>query len=129
SRGYLYAVATTFLGLGAMSLIAPMVLTPLVEVAMPTPVAVMVNKTHVEFIELLEMCAWRYRQGEMHCVVDNASYHSTPEVKAWLADHPRFVLDRVLVLDPHIAYWNSQAHPFNWAYGEDLIHDQERIAS
>src|SRR5579884_40023 len=121
------------------------------------------GKTHVEFIDLLEMCAWRYRQGEVHCVLDNASYHSTPEVKAWLADHPRFVFHytpthaswlnqiecwfsilnaKVLkrgdfasrdtlrwAILQYIAYWNSQAHPFNWAYGEELIHDKERIAA
>jgi transposase len=49
------------------------------------------RKTRFEFIDFLERLAWRYRQGRVHAVVDNASYHSTPEVKAWVAAHPRFV--------------------------------------
>jgi hypothetical protein len=41
ARFSLYVVAVVFLGLGAMSLIAPMNLTALVEIAMPTRIAVM----------------------------------------------------------------------------------------
>jgi transposase len=119
------------------------------------------QKTRVQFIELLERCAWHYRQGPVHCVVDNASYHSTPEVKAWLAAHPRFVFHftpthaswlnqiecwfsilsaKVLrrgsfdskkalakALMAYVAYWNDDAHPFNWAYGEELIHEPTRL--
>jgi DDE superfamily endonuclease len=48
------------------------------------------KKTRFEFIELLEQCAWHYKRGDVHCVLDNASYHSAPEVKDWLAQHPRF---------------------------------------
>lgn len=48
------------------------------------------NKTRFEFIELLEQCAWHYKQGDVHCVLDNASYHFAPEVKEWLSRHPRF---------------------------------------
>jgi hypothetical protein len=114
------------------------------------------QKTRAEFIELLDECAWRYRAGEVHCVVDNASYHSTAEVKAWLAAHPRFrfhytpthaswlnqievwfsILSRKVLrrgafddrqalakaLVDYATYWNQQAHPFNWAYGEKLLH-------
>jgi transposase len=114
------------------------------------------HKTRAEFIDFLERCAWRYRQGPVHCVLDNASYHSTPEVKAWLAEHPRFVFhftpthaswlnqvecwfsilsrkvlrrgahssrrDLARKLLDYIEYWNAQAHPFDWAYGEELIH-------
>jgi len=121
------------------------------------------NKTQVEFIDLLDRCAWQYRQGPVHCIVDNASYHSTPSVKEWLAAHPRFVfhytpthaswLNQIeawfsilskkalrrgsfptkdalakAILD-YIAYWNLQAHPFNWAYGEELLHAEKTIAA
>jgi hypothetical protein len=41
ARLSLYLVAVVFLGLGAMSLIAPANLTPLVEIATPTRIAVM----------------------------------------------------------------------------------------
>jgi hypothetical protein len=37
----LVIVASVFLGLGTMSLIAPSILTPLVEIVLPTPVAMM----------------------------------------------------------------------------------------
>jgi hypothetical protein len=48
------------------------------------------DKTHVELIDLLDRCAFRYRQGPVHCILDNAGYHSTPEVERWLSAHPRF---------------------------------------
>lgn len=48
------------------------------------------KKTRFEFIELLDLCAWHYKRGDVHCVLDNAQYHKAPEVKDWLAAHPRF---------------------------------------
>jgi transposase len=121
------------------------------------------EKTHVEFIELLERCAWYHRREPVHCIVDNASYHSTPAVKAWLADHPRFrfhytpthaswlnqvecwfsILDAKALrrgsfesqhalaeaIREYIAHWNAQAHPFNWTYGEELLHEQSVVAA
>jgi transposase len=48
------------------------------------------KKTRFEFIELLDLCAWHYKRGQVHCVLDNAQYHKAPEVKDWLAAHPRF---------------------------------------
>ncbi|HET9598941.1 MAG TPA: IS630 family transposase [Anaeromyxobacteraceae bacterium] len=120
------------------------------------------QKTRAEFIDFLERCAWCYRQGPVHCVLDNASYHSTPEVKAWLAEHSRFVFhftpthaswlnqvecwfsilsrkvlrrgahetrrDLTRALLDYIEYWNAQAHPFDWAYGEQLVHDSSIAA-
>jgi Domain of unknown function (DUF4345) len=41
ARLSLFVLAVVFLGLGAMSLVAPTNLTPLVEISMPTPIAVM----------------------------------------------------------------------------------------
>lgn len=41
ARASLYVVAAVFLGLGGMCLVAPLTLTYLVEIAMPTPVAIM----------------------------------------------------------------------------------------
>ena len=41
ARPSLYVMAVTFLGLGAMSLVAPTNLTSLVEPSMPTPIAIM----------------------------------------------------------------------------------------
>jgi uncharacterized protein DUF4345 len=41
ARLSLYVMAVVFLGLGGMSLVVPTILTPLVEISMPTPIAVM----------------------------------------------------------------------------------------
>lgn|SRR5574341_1269271 len=41
ARLLLYVMAVTFLGLGTKSLVAPTNLTPLVELSMPTPIAIM----------------------------------------------------------------------------------------
>lgn len=121
------------------------------------------EKTRAEFIELLELCAWHYRQGPVRCVLDNLQVHKTPEVNDWLAAHPRFtfhftpthaswlnqievwfsVLSKKLLrrgsfdsqqaltkaLLAFVDYWNEQAHPFNWAYGEELLHEGSRIAA
>jgi transposase len=117
---------------------------------------------HEEFIEFMEQVAFHHRQGEVHCVLDNGSYYTHPEVRDWLSHHQRFVfhftpthaswlnqiecwfsiLGRKLLrrssfnskdelraaIAAFIAYWNAQAHPFNWAYGEELLHDQQLAA-
>jgi transposase len=113
------------------------------------------DKTHDEFIDLLDRLAWRYRSGPVIGIVDNAGYHTTDEVEEWLDDHPRFqlvftpthaswlnqvecwfsILSRQLLargdfagkemlrraIWAYIDHWNRRAHPFDWAYGEDLL--------
>jgi transposase len=44
--------------------------------------------TSADFLSFLKKVAWRYRR-ELHVILDNSSTHKTPEVKAWLAAHPR----------------------------------------
>lgn len=34
--------------------------------------------------------AWAYPAGQLHLVMDNYAVHASPEVKAWLAEYPRF---------------------------------------
>ena len=48
--------------------------------------------THVEFIAFLESIAKRYPRRELHLICDNYGTHKHPNVKAWLAKHPRFTL-------------------------------------
>ena len=62
------------------------------------------RKTRWEFLELLEECARQYR-GEVHCVLDNASYHKTAEIQKWLSEHPRFHFH----FTPTHASWLNQA--------------------
>ena len=44
---------------------------------------------HQEFLVFLKHLARAYPEVELHLVMDNYATHKTPEVKAWLAAHPR----------------------------------------
>jgi len=46
---------------------------------------------HQEFLAFLRRIDREFPAGDLHLVVDNSSTHSTPEVKTWLAKHPRVV--------------------------------------
>jgi transposase len=45
--------------------------------------------TGADFLRFLKVLARRYRNRDLHVVLDNSSTHKTPEVKAWLEAHPR----------------------------------------
>jgi transposase len=45
--------------------------------------------TGTDFLRFLKVLGRRYRQRELHVILDNSSTHKTPEVKAWLEAHPR----------------------------------------
>ncbi|WP_083802276.1 IS630 family transposase [Micromonospora sp. ATCC 39149] len=44
-----------------------------------------------EFLAFMKQVSTAYPNRELHVVVDNLSTHTTDEVKAWLAQHPRIV--------------------------------------
>ena len=44
--------------------------------------------TGADFLRFLKGINRRYRGHELHVVLDNSSTHSTPDVRAWLDDHP-----------------------------------------
>ena len=44
---------------------------------------------HQEFLVFLKHVARAYPDVELHLVMDNYATHKTPDVRAWLADHPR----------------------------------------
>lgn len=44
--------------------------------------------TGADFLRFMKRLARRYRDRELHVVLDNSSTHSTPAVQAWLAKHP-----------------------------------------
>lgn len=46
--------------------------------------------THVEFLAFLRSLATRYPRREVHLICDNYGTHKHPDVKAWLAENPRF---------------------------------------
>jgi transposase len=45
--------------------------------------------SHQEFLAFLNTLVRAFPRKPLHVVLDNSSTHSTPEVKAWLARHPR----------------------------------------
>ena len=45
-----------------------------------------------EFLAFLKQVARAYPDRQLHLVMDNYAAHKTPEVKTWLADHPRIVV-------------------------------------
>ena len=45
--------------------------------------------THQEFLAFLNTLVRAFPRKPLHVVLDNSSTHSTPEVKRWLARHPR----------------------------------------
>lgn len=45
--------------------------------------------TGADFLRFLKVLSRRYRNRDLHVILDNSSTHKTPEVTAWLAAHPR----------------------------------------
>jgi transposase len=45
-------------------------------------------KEFIHFLRRIDRCVKRYL--DVHLVLDNYGTHKTPEVRAWLAKHPRF---------------------------------------
>jgi transposase len=44
--------------------------------------------TGADFLRFLKLLRRTYRGQELHVILDNSSTHSTPDVQAWLAEHP-----------------------------------------
>ena len=60
--------------------------------------------TGAEFLTFMRRVAREYPTGRLHVVLDNVSTHSTPEVRAWLARHPRITFH----FTPTSASWMNQ---------------------
>jgi transposase len=45
--------------------------------------------TGADFLRFLKVLGRRYRNRDLHVILDNSSTHKTPDVKAWLEAHPR----------------------------------------
>ena len=54
--------------------------------------AVKPKHRHQEFLSFLRQLDRTYPDQDLHLVLDNYATHKTPEVKDWLAKHPRFQL-------------------------------------
>lgn len=45
--------------------------------------------TGADFLRFLKVLSRRYRTRDLHVILDNSSTHKTPDVRAWMAAHPR----------------------------------------
>lgn len=60
------------------------------EVASGTVIGTCTERhTGADFLRFLKVLGRRYRTRDLHVILDNSSTHKTPEVRAWLAAHPR----------------------------------------
>jgi transposase len=66
------------------------------------------SHTGADFLAFMKMVARGHRNVELHVILDNSSTHSTPEVKAWLAKHPRIHFHYT----PTSASWLNQVEGF-----------------
>ena len=57
-----------------------------------------------EFLDFLKLLNREYPRVQLHLILDNASTHKHPNVKAWLEKHPRFHLH----FTPTSASWMNQ---------------------
>jgi len=64
--------------------------------------------TNDEFLRFLKQVAKAYPRVELHVVVDNYATHSHPNVRAWLARHPRITLH----FTPTSASWMNMVEIF-----------------
>jgi transposase len=60
--------------------------------------------TGADFLAFMRRVARAYPEGDLHVVLDNVSTHSTPDVRAWLADNPRITFH----FTPTSASWMNQ---------------------
>lgn len=66
------------------------------------------SHTGQDFLSFLKTLERTFRHGELHVVLDNSSTHKTPDVKEWLAEHPRVVFH----FTPTSASWLNQVEGF-----------------
>jgi len=78
-----------------------------------------VTATHTaaDFLAFMRQVARAYPRRALHVVLDNSSSHSTPEVRAWLARHPRVHFHYT----PTSASWLNQVEGFFGILGKQSL--------
>ena len=61
-----------------------------------------------DFLAFLKRLEREFPDGELHVVLDNSSTHKTPDVRTWLAAHPRVIFH----FTPKSASWMNQVEGF-----------------
>jgi transposase len=75
------------------------------------------SHTATDFLAFMKTVVRRYPRKQLHVVLDNSSSHSTPEVTAWLAEHPRVHFHYT----PTSASWLNQVEGFFGILGKQSL--------
>jgi transposase len=73
--------------------------------------------TAADFLAFMRKVVRAYPRRELHVILDNASTHETPEVQAWLAQHPRVHFHYT----PTTASWFNQVEGFFGILGKQSL--------
>lgn len=73
--------------------------------------------TAADFLTFLRKVVRRYPGRELHVILDNSSSHGTPEVRAWLAQHPKVHFHYT----PTSASWLNQVEGFFGILGKQSL--------
>jgi len=73
--------------------------------------------TAADFLAFMRKVVRAYPRRELHVILDNSSSHGTPEVKAWLAQHPRVHFHYT----PTSASWLNQVEGFFGILGKQSL--------
>jgi transposase len=75
------------------------------------------SHTATDFISFMNHVVRAYPDQELHVILDNSSAHGTPEVKAWLVQHPRVEFHYT----PTSASWLNQVEGFFGILGKQSL--------
>jgi transposase len=75
------------------------------------------RNTAADFLGFMNQVARTYPGQRLHVILDNSSSHDTPEVKAWLAEHPRVQVH----FAPTSASWLNQVEGFFGILGKQSL--------
>jgi transposase len=73
--------------------------------------------TAADFLAFMRKVVRAYPRRELHVILDNSSAHGTPEVRAWLAQHPRVHFHYT----PTSASWLNQVEGFFGILGKQSL--------
>jgi transposase len=73
--------------------------------------------TAVDFLSFMKLVASRHPRRELHVILDNSSTHGTPEVRAWLEQHPLIHFHYT----PTSASWLNQVEGFFGILGKQSL--------
>jgi transposase len=73
--------------------------------------------TSADFLTFMRKVVRQYPNRELHVILDNSSSHGTPEVRSWLAEHPKVHFHYT----PTSASWLNQVEGFFGVLGKQSL--------